>query len=93
MKEQFEKLDAVKGILSDHSDEVAFNESKNEYEAPMYENWIPEYIYELNFGWRVFQEMHKKIDSVIRLLDEKSMYHKTSGDRFVFSKDVGELLK
>lgn len=38
-------------------------------------------------------EMNKKIDSVIRLLDEKSMYHKTSGDRFVFSKDVGELLK
>ena len=59
MNKQFENLNTVKEILSDHSDDVVFNASTNEYEAPMYENWIPEYIYELNFGWRVFQELVK----------------------------------
>lgn len=59
MREQFENLNTVRGVLSEYSDDVTFNESTNEYEAPVYETWIPEYIYELNFGWRVFQELVK----------------------------------
>lgn len=89
MREQFEKLPEIANLIQEGN---AFYCDKGDwYLCPNIDHSATEMA--LDMAWYAYQEQQKKIDSVIRLLDEKSMYHKTSGDRFVFSEDVGELLK
>lgn len=65
MREQFERLDKVKDILENKFNGVVFNDDLNQYETPCYSTFIPEYVFELNFGWYAFQEQQKKIDSLL----------------------------
>lgn len=67
-REAFEEIEKVKEILVDYANEVVFNELEGKYIAPCYQTFIPEYLYELNFGWNIFQEQQKKVDEMKSLV-------------------------
>lgn len=65
LRKKFEEAPKVAELLKDNSDElVVFNDELNVYETPMYKNYIPEFLYEINFGWLVFQEQQRRIDDL-----------------------------
>lgn len=86
LRKEFEALLKVSEIIGDHSDELIFNEDKNEYETPIYKTFIPEYVCEINFGWYIFQEQKKKINKALRYIDR----YLTDSE---FKEDLEELLK
>lgn len=70
MREKFENLAQIKNILEyNESDNVVFDEEKEEYKAELYTTFVPEYIEWINGAWYAFQEQEKKIDAVMQYLD------------------------
>lgn len=69
LRKQFEVLIRVLEILNEHGETIVFNEDRGEYETPCYNTFIPEYIYELNFGWYAFQEQQKQLSDAQRKYD------------------------
>jgi len=86
-RKEFEALPKVAEIISNHSDELAFNEDVNIYETPIYENWIPEFLYEINFGWYAFQGKQKQVDAIRNILSDELEYDE------VLIEKIKELLK
>ena len=69
MREKFENLAQIKNILEyNESDNVVFDEEKDEYEAKLYVTLVPEYIEWLNGAWYAFQEQEKRIAKLESLL-------------------------
>lgn len=69
LRKQFEALSRVTEILNEYGDAIVFNEDSNKYETPCYSTFIPEYVYELNFGWYAFQEQQKQLDEKQKYID------------------------
>lgn len=75
MREKFENLAQIKNILEyNESDNIVFDEEKQEYKAELYTTFVPEYIEWINGAWCAFQEQQKKIYAVLQYIsDEKWM--------------------
>ena len=69
MREKFENLAQIKNILEyNESDNIVFDEEKQEYKAELYTTFVPEYIEWINGAWYAFKEQEKKIDAVKKMI-------------------------
>lgn len=92
LRSKFEEIPEISFILSKPK-QVLFNEENN-----MYTGGIEDYYYWINGAWFAFQEQQKKINAVIKWVEDKkktiplSEWHGYTTEEYVDADDLLEIL-